>query len=165
MIKDFIGIFDNAVSDEYCDEVIEHFELLRTMNKTFSRQQMENANPINKKSEIYYMLEESDIQTLNTNSRICKVFNEAIWNCYNDYLNEYGILFDLEKHQMENIVQIQKTKPCEGYHMWHCENSKKPNSDRVLAVLLYLNDIEEGGETEFLYQRDRKSTRLNSSHT
>lgn len=155
MIKDFIGTFDNAVSNEYCDYVINHFETLKSFNKTYTRQQFEGVNQTSKKNEIYYLLEESDTQILDTNSKICHTFNDAIWKCYSDYANEYGILSDLSKHHMDNIVQIQKTKPSEGYHMWHCENTKRSHGDRILAILLYLNDIDDGGETEFLYQSIR----------
>ena len=53
-------------------------------------------------------------------------------------------------------IKIQKTLPSQGYHMWHVE--KGPGLDylrRALAFTIYLNDIEEGGETEFLYQSTR----------
>lgn len=55
-----------------------------------------------------------------------------------------------------SCIKIQKTIPGTGYHLWHCEHSAvHPN--RVLAWIIYLNDIEEGGETEFLYQSKRVS--------
>ena len=47
--------------------------------------------------------------------------------------------------------KIQKTEPSEGYHVWHCEYDIV-ESKRVLAWSLFLNDVEEGGELEFLYQ-------------
>lgn len=45
-----------------------------------------------------------------------------------------------------------------GYHHWHSEHYPHPTDTsqrslrRVLLWLLYLNDVETGGETEFLYQ-------------
>ncbi|WP_226665366.1 2OG-Fe(II) oxygenase family protein [Microbulbifer aggregans] len=45
-----------------------------------------------------------------------------------------------------------------GYHHWHSEHYPHPRDPqqkslhRVLFWLLYLNDVEEGGETEFFYQ-------------
>lgn len=43
-----------------------------------------------------------------------------------------------------------------GYHYWHSEiYPQLPNNEplhRVLALLYYLNDVDEGGETEFHYQ-------------
>mgnify|MGYP005682711673 FL=1 len=48
---------------------------------------------------------------------------------------------------------MQKTAPTEGYHMFHAENLNYNNNIRTMAWMVYLNDVEEGGETEFLYQK------------
>ena len=48
----------------------------------------------------------------------------------------------------------------EGYHSWHCENASWTNSSKAIAWMIYLNTVEEGGETEFLYQQKKfKPTR------
>ena len=39
--------------------------------------------------------------------------------------------------------------------MWHCENAEMKARNRILAFSVYLNDVAEGGETEFLYQKCR----------
>lgn len=46
-----------------------------------------------------------------------------------------------------------------GYHHWHSEHFPHPTDNsqkslhRVLLWLIYLNDVEEGGETDFFYQQ------------
>ncbi len=59
-------------------------------------------------------------------------------------------------------VNIQKYKKAKGgYHHWHSEHyphPSDPNQDslhRVLLFSFYLNDITEGGETEFFYQEKK----------
>jgi starvation-inducible outer membrane lipoprotein len=53
-------------------------------------------------------------------------------------------------------LKIQKTLPTQGYHVWHLEQGTgKENSQRALVFTIYLNDVEEGGETEFLHQSIR----------
>ena len=53
-------------------------------------------------------------------------------------------------------VKMQKTEPGGGYHVWHCEQSGRSDGvARALVWTLYMNDIEEGGETEFLNQMER----------
>ena len=37
------------------------------------------------------------------------------------------------------------------YGSWHCETANYAMSRRIFVFLLYLNNVEEGGETEFLY--------------
>ena len=67
----------------------------------------------------------------------------------------FGAIQGLGRHQLNPDVKIQKTTPSEGYHVWHCEHGDIQSSTRVILVMLYLNDVEEGGETEFLYQSRR----------
>ena len=50
---------------------------------------------------------------------------------------------------------MQKTKVGGGYHIWHFESMNREVSSRFLTWILYLNDVHEGGETEFLYQSMR----------
>jgi hypothetical protein len=42
-----------------------------------------------------------------------------------------------------------------GYHIWHSEDGDKNFAFRVGVYILYLNDVAEGGETEFLYLSKR----------
>jgi hypothetical protein len=50
---------------------------------------------------------------------------------------------------------MQKTDPGAGYHIWHSEQQQGSDSARCLVYSAYLNDIDDAGETEFLYQRLR----------
>ena len=56
-------------------------------------------------------------------------------------------------------MKIQKTLPGEGYHIWHCEWGGGTGNLEVylrgLVYTIYLNDVEEGGETEFLHFSQR----------
>ena len=82
-----------------------------------------------------------------------KYINGDILECY---MKEYPG-FD---RPMAIDCKIQKTQPGEGYHVWHCENAEMKARNRILAFSVYLNDVAEGGETEFLYQgvREKPST-------
>ena len=40
MIEDFIGVFDNALSKEHCDELIKIYEDSVSLNFTMSRQEL-----------------------------------------------------------------------------------------------------------------------------
>ena len=48
---------------------------------------------------------------------------------------------------------IQYYKPKEGYLNWHCERSCYQSDQRALVFMTYLNDVNDGGETEFYYQK------------
>lgn len=54
--------------------------------------------------------------------------------------------------RLEDGYNIQRYKPSQGYHAWHCEKSSLKTSPRHLVWMTYLNNVEKGGETEWHYQ-------------
>ena len=145
--KEFIGIYENAFTPKECEDTIKLFEKYHKAGYTHNRIKQDK----------------NDVDDTAVN---IDIFTELDWNCefidsfhkrfydyiYPIYNNQYPILQKLPKHKSK-YIKIQKTCPTQGYHMWHCEHSAGEFSrDRVLAWTLYLNDVEEGGETEYLYQ-------------
>ena len=78
----------------------------------------------------------------------------ALHNDLTHYLNaavrEYYEMYESLKSVSirSNRMKLQRTVKGGGYHIWHYEASTQATSDRVLVWTIYLNDIEEGGETE-----------------
>jgi hypothetical protein len=72
------------------------------------------------------------------------------------YFDRYPILKSGRYFHLN--CKFQRTRPGEGFHEWHYENSSD-NAYRKLVTMLYLNDVEEGGETEFLYLHRRITPR------
>ena len=53
-------------------------------------------------------------------------------------------------------IKIQKYNPGESYVDWHTESTGYDgNQNRVLVFTTYLNNVKEGGETEFFYQKEK----------
>jgi hypothetical protein len=52
-------------------------------------------------------------------------------------------------------VNVQEYFPGGGFHMWHCERLGPgwPENSRHLVYMTYLNDVTDGGETEWLHQK------------
>jgi hypothetical protein len=57
------------------------------------------------------------------------------------------------KWSITEDFNIQKYIPSQAYHSWHCEKSSFNTSKRHLVFMTYLNDVKQGGETEFYYQK------------
>ena len=77
------------------------------------------------------------------------------------YIEEFSTLQSENTHYLNGSILIQKTEPSEGYHAWHTENGSWKLRARTFAWMIYLNDVEEGGETEFLYQKIRIKPKSN----
>lgn len=51
-----------------------------------------------------------------------------------------------------SIPQIQLSKNNNGWYKGHSDFTMKNGEERFMALIYYLNDVEEGGETDFPYQ-------------
>lgn len=73
-------------------------------------------------------------------------------------INEYKKLYfycDKQKEEwgMREPFNIQRYFPNEGFYQWHCERGGLAKADRHLVFMTYLNDVVDGGETEWYYQK------------
>lgn len=150
-----IGIFKNVLSSSDCKHLIKVFEDM-TKNK-FVFKRYENAQytfPSAIVDDTSYSFRQHSFDLSVHASILSMSVVTAInlfWACYREYVNKYGILDTIARTDVLD-AKLQKTSPQEGYHVWHCEKGDFMYSRRVMAFMYYLNDIEEGGETEFLYQ-------------
>lgn len=155
-----IGIFKNAYSKEYCDKIISQFELLDKHGFTQKRQEYQDS-PTTKKDD--QAVDNTALDLNNTSdvidfkafhNLITEQFFETFWECYDLYQDEYGFLRNFAPHYVYTN-KIQRTTEGQGFHVWHTENMTPETSRRIGTFILYLNNIEEGGETELLYQKLR----------
>jgi hypothetical protein len=146
---DFIGIYPNCISKEACDSIIKdadrHFEAPSPQIVARGAAQMP-------------MLEFGRLDfTLNGSLHLpksAKIVDDALQQCIERYASTYFVAKQIRCSSKE--VKIQKTPPRGGYHFWHCEQFNKETGTRVLAWMIYLNDIPAGeGETEFIWQKLR----------
>ena len=153
-IDNFIGIYDGYFSEEFCNNLIKYFEWCNKHNRSFERREQEKI-----KKDTSCCLNPATIQEISFDhvniENYLEEFNTAFWDeCYAEYLNTFSTLKDYDPHTIYTY-KIQKTVPGGGYHVWHPEDGGKLFSRRVGVYILYLNDIDEGGETEFLYLSKR----------
>ena len=79
---------------------------------------------------------------------------EELTKCVNLYKKKYKFCDEhIDQWSVENCFNIQKYKPSQGYHTFHCERCDIKSSKRHLVFMTYLNDVKKGGETEWYYQK------------
>ena len=54
---------------------------------------------------------------------------------------------------LTDAPQFQKYLPNGGFYKYHCERAGIKFGNRHLVYMTYLNDVHDGGETEFFYQK------------
>lgn len=150
----FIGVFDNFFPENYIDAVVDHFKDC----KKKKRQEYQSVLPIEKTDYSVEpdpkLLTPEQIQYhKDLQFHFYKVMEEQILPLYYD---KYSSLAEYRTLNEIRCFKIQGTSPGEGYHTWHYEYGPSTELfDRWGVYTLYLNDIEEGGETEFLYVHKR----------
>ena len=147
-ITNFIGVYDNYITKENCDKAIKLFDDQNKFNNTMNRRNFENASAI-KKKDMQFFVSEDNIEIWWEELKLIIInFEIALKN----YIQDTGVgdAYNVPFHYTR--LKIQKTLPSEGYHTWHIEHGKGFDLEaRALVFSIYLNDVDEGGETEFLH--------------
>tara|TARA_B100000614_G_scaffold172152_1_gene153264 strand:- start:1898 stop:2515 length:618 start_codon:yes stop_codon:yes gene_type:complete len=132
---EFIGIFENAIDPRFCDFLVDYMDKAEFVD--FKR----NFSHVKDKQICLDGFSPSE----------CSNLMKYVTNCLFHYINEYTYLGNFS--YVSSLCLLQKTEPTNGYHLFHAENVNWNLGNRTMAWMVYLNDVEEGGETEFLYQK------------
>ena len=146
---DFIGFYSNCLSKEVCSRIIKDaeplFEARARKVVTQGAEQMPTFE--------FGRLDYSFNATLHLPAA-AKLVDDVLQQCVEQYAQAYFVVKQIRASSKE--VKLQKTPPRGGYHFWHCEHFSQSTGPRVLAWMIYLNDIPLGeGETEFIWQKLR----------
>ena len=151
MTNNFIGVYENVLPAPNCQELIDFFEKCDKLGLTHTRQQSDRVSKLQKDDNSLFLTSVLEL----VNYDIMRTFGATFWShVYDKYVEEYPALEQLSKQHIYSF-KMQRTKVGGGYHIWHSEQYDRLTSDRILTFTCYLNDVEEGGETEFLYYPKR----------
>ena len=156
-LSQFIFHKKNAFSDDFCDELLQIFDDKEKNNETNVGA---NAGGID--------LTIKDTTEIDLYQHFEILEKENFFEKMNQYLSNHFLenlpfryYFDAnqklftEKCRYETC-QVQKYEKGKGhYEHWHVEVENKESSKRIFSMILYLNDVFDGGETSFLYSNQK----------
>ena len=134
--KDFIGVWDDVIKEDFNSFIIDTIDNcvhIQGRNKFYVQDKQINLEPFNPQATQHIL--------------------SAVRICLEEYIEWYPFLGDWNFHSSGCL--LQKTEPTQGYHSFHSETSELSNASRTLVWSVYFNDVAEGGETEFLYQKQK----------
>lgn len=146
-LENFIGGW--YVNKKVCKNLIKHFE------KANNKRQGEVGHAdgivnvdksIKASTDVSVLANSQDKNILDYYKELTKVTNE--YKKQYEYCDEAQAEWGLTSNW-----GIQKYKPKEGYFVRHYERSGGKYIKRHLVFMTYLNDVSDGGETEFYYQK------------
>ena len=151
--KDFVGIYDESVPVELCEEFVNNYEEAKK-NRTLIDLTKKNKTGIVDKSHALQRKDEVAFIYPVTSTIYPKPDVKAYFNyleiCFSNYMDKYMIGFDGVVYN--DVFKIHKVRKSEGFHVWHYERATPEGLDRLMAYMTYLEAPKEGGETEFLHQ-------------
>ena len=155
--KDTIGIYDNVFTSEECKSLINRFE--DAHKEGLSYQGMSGDGGVNeyKKSNDYNILDTGQSEDVPLGNLVLNKFNETLDNYlqnypHNDVYDHHRLVIDKTYYP---LLQIQKYDQNSGhYNAWHIEKEDHTTMMRMFVFILYLNDVEKGGETGFLFKEE-----------
>ena len=168
MIDNLIYVKENAISSDQCQELIDFFEnnpKYHTQGGVarlqFSKE-MEGVtykdlgmDKIKQCTEIYFSSKNLTSWQSDPESKKGKLFKELAMSSgsvLKEYVDKYSFLKTLPEWDISETFKMQKYLPNEAYWSLHCENDGTIDGHcerRMLAWMVYLNDVTDDGETEF----------------
>ena len=148
MIHDFISVYDNSFTSDECEEyinLVEHYISNGVITKEDRAYHNTDHFSINFNNDVSYNILSGD--------NLSMEFLPKIKDFVGEYLKKFSVLG--QEKLLIYDTKAKKIPIAGGFHIWHFENTGLQVSARKLVIQLYLNTIDEGGETEFLYINKR----------
>jgi len=147
-ISNFIYVKENALSADVCEDLISESKRIGSMA---SRKCSDNGK-FGDEQFVGGKLHREDHQIYMPQQSIYKM--DEVSECIFDGLEEYKHVISSAKTQrlISAVYKLQHTPVGGGFHEWHCEQGGGHSAARSLVWMIYLNDVQNGGDTEFLYQ-------------
>lgn len=140
MNQDFI--LTTHIEDEtLCDDIVEYY---KTTTKKY-------PGNVGSKSRVDQSIKKCTETLLNFDDKLFARYVRELRRLTDLYEKKFVRSRMVELYGLVEEINVQHYKPNEGYFAWHCERCNSGN-DRHLVFMTYLNDVNDGGETEFLYQ-------------
>jgi prolyl 4-hydroxylase len=141
----FIGVW-NIENDDLCNEIITWFE----KNKELQKQGVNSEGRVsNNKKTTDITVKPSDLK-----DDKYKCFNNYIgelYKCFIDYQHQWPFMKNLIKDVDIGSFNVQKYEKGDHFSRIHTERSSIATLHRVFAWMTYLNDVDDGGKTNFTH--------------
>ncbi|WP_417690364.1 2OG-Fe(II) oxygenase [Pseudidiomarina sp.] len=183
MTQDFIEVYDNALSPDFCNAFMQtfdnspHLQAGRTGGGVDTSKKLSSDLYLNQHTEYQEQLKLIQETTFRYALQYFKKYHFALIAPLALQVRhpKTGEAVALTHENFDEVaagneaaymqllyrlgpIQAQKYEQGKGnYNYWHCEVFPEKNSvealHRTLLFMFYLNDVEEGGSTDFYYQQ------------
>lgn len=146
----FMYVKDDVFSMDECAEIIQESQ---HFIQNYDRNDLQQANSIGRGADGGDIRLRHDTQLYLERAKpdlFFKIVNR-VTECLPEYNEVCGSLSGMPLTSY--VGKYQHTPVCGGFGNWHAEHGSASAANRVLVWMVYLNDVTDGGETEFVYQK------------
>ena len=157
MTTNFIQYSKNVLSLEECQNIINFYENSKEYH-TDGNFGGDNIDYEKKKCCEMFI----DGLEINPKNEYFSCLSRSLVKHIQQYRKDYPFLENVFYWDLSSCFKIQKYLPKEAYFLTHCENDGYRNGEmerRMIAWMIYLNDVTDGGETNFPTQRKKFAPR------
>lgn len=148
-----IVIFDNALPANLCDAIFDFFETHRDL--AVGGYTIGGTDPSVKWTEEFRFKDNDYSSERMEYDGLCSAIYDPFHACVSEYMRIYDWL-NYSPGIFDSGYQWQWYEPKVGMYKEHIDgdpwNDNQHNNGRVAGVVMYMNDVIEGGETAFRYQ-------------
>lgn len=145
MTSNFIELYENAVADEICDLACERMDAIISRpdpGESCILSDNDSRKDYNIFTARYGSLKSCEEKII-----------DAVMFSWRKYNSKFGVTSKAFLEMFDPGWKFQKSETGGGFHQWHYEQGPGKNNRARFAVwMLYLNDVPNGGKTEFKHQ-------------
>jgi hypothetical protein len=140
-LSSFVGTYDNILPKKACTKLIKIFEKSKFVQEQTAGNMVKDSS-IRRGTEIFL-----------ANDEMKDILIKASFITLDKYIGLTKTTSRFISHHTENCrfeeFRIRKYGKNEGYFKEHCDIVGREGMSRLFVIMFYLNDVMEGGETEF----------------
>ena len=148
-MKNFISVYDNAISQEDCKSIREFFEETndcKNPNEFMCKKIGIIGDRVDKN------IKDSNDVPMSFNFSYIKtnqIIMQSLARHTKKYVKENDELRNISTWGILDSYNLQRYYPNQGYLKSHCENVNMTTNKRVLVWMFFLNTVKDGGGTYF----------------
>ncbi len=131
---------------ELCQDIIDFFEHNPSLHKPG---RSTYGVKLASKNSVDLTINPKDLA--NPSHAVLAAYFKELHACYLDYLQQWPFLAGMLPDMDIGSFNIQRYLPGGHFAAVHSERTTLDTAHRVLAWMTYLNDVEDGGETNFIH--------------
>ena len=143
-MENFIGIYPGAMPRHQCQGIIDFFEKNTGLHQ-FGKMHHQGVEIHRKDIKDSTDIRMNITHQCDTNNNIIGAIRIGI----QQYKDKFPILNEGALWDVSHEYNLQRYYPGQGFHHPHIEYH--PSNKIMLAWMIYLNDVNDGGETRFEY--------------